>query len=42
MPAAKNVSDILTKVLARPEAQKHMETLGLVAMARGEEQKGLA
>ena len=30
------------RLLARPEAQKHMETLGLVAIARGNEQKGLA
>ena len=42
VPSAKNVSDLLTKVLARPDAQKHMETLGLVAIARGHEQKGLA
>ena len=42
VPTAKNVSDLLTKVLARPDAQRHMETMGIVVVARGGAQKGLA
>ena len=42
VPTAKNGSDLLTKVLARSDAQRHMETMGIVVVARGEAQKGLA